>query len=164
MSEYAAIEGHRLPTPRTQSAADEMVIMVCVGTNPSSQRLIRRAYNMAHAFGGRLCALHVTQPSSAPGYEVTLQDNLALARSFGAEVVLTQGSDLAGTIAKAAQSYGATMIVMGESARSRWDELRLGSVVRQVLSAAPGIDLYIVNSEASSYSSSASSSRRSLPQ
>jgi two-component system, OmpR family, sensor histidine kinase KdpD len=37
-----------------------------------------------------------------------------------------------------------THLVMGESARSRLDEVRRGSLVRQVLSATRGIDVYIV--------------------
>jgi len=37
-----------------------------------------------------------------------------------------------------------THLVMGESARSRLDEVRRGSLVRQVLGATRGIDVYIV--------------------
>ena len=33
---------------------------------------------------------------------------------------------------------------LNESARSRWEEIRTGSLVRQVLRASRGIDVYIV--------------------
>jgi two-component system, OmpR family, sensor histidine kinase KdpD len=119
--------------------------MVCVGYNPVSQRLIQRAAFLAGAFGGELLAVHI-QPSEsdAPGYQTMLEHNLDLARRLGARVVVEQGTPLAATIARVAQANSVTHIVMGESARSRLEEVRTGSLVRQVLRASRGIDVYIV--------------------
>jgi two-component system, OmpR family, sensor histidine kinase KdpD len=133
----------------TYAAASATLVLVCVGYNPSSQRLIRRAERLARAFGGQLLALHVAPQSTAPGYEVMVEENFALARSFGAEtLIVPTENDLAHTIANVAARHSATHIVMGESARSRWEEVRNGSLVRQVLQASHGIDLYIVADEA----------------
>ena len=119
--------------------------MVCVGYNPASQRLIQRAAHLAAAFGGELVAVHI-QPSdsAAPGYQAMLERNLALARRLGARVVVERGESPAETIARVAREQGVTHIVMGESARSRLEEVRRGSLVRQVLRASRGIDVYIV--------------------
>ncbi len=120
-------------------------IMVCVGYNPASQRLIQRAGHLARALGGELIALHI-QPaeSAAPGYQMMLEHNMKLARRLGARILIERGSPLAEVLARVAQANGVTHLVMGESARSRLDEVRRGSLVRQVLSATRGIDVYIV--------------------
>ena len=120
-------------------------VMVCVGYNPTSQLLIRRAEQLASAFGGELIAVHI-QPatSDVPGYQTMLAQNLALARELGARVLIEHGTDIAMVLARVAQSNGVTHIVMGESARSRWEEIRTGSLVRQLLRASRGIDVYIV--------------------
>ena len=120
-------------------------VMVCVGYNPASQRLIQRASQLARALDGELIAVHI-QPaeSDAPGYQMMLEHNLALARRLGARIVVERGAPLAQVLARVAQSNGVTHIVIGESARSRLEEVRRGSLVRQVLSASRGIDVYIV--------------------
>ena len=120
-------------------------VMVCVGYNPTSQLLIRRAEQLASAFGGELLAVHI-QPatSDVPGYQTMLAQNLTLARELGARVLIEHGTDIAMVLARVAQSNGVTHIVMGESARSRWEEIRTGSLVRQLLRASRGIDVYIV--------------------
>ena len=119
--------------------------MVCVGYNPASQLLIRRAGQLANALGGELIAVHIeTATSEAPGYRTMLEQNLALARQLGARVLLEQGTDIARVLARVAQATDVTHVVMGESARSRWEEIRTGSLVRQLLRASRGIDIYIV--------------------
>ena len=120
-------------------------IMVCVGYNPSSQRLIQRASYLAKAFGGELIAVHIRPDDSAPpGYQTMLDHNLALARRLGARVLVERGSSLADVLSQIAQTNRVTHIVIGESARSRFEEVRRGSLVRQLLSATRGIDVYIV--------------------
>jgi two-component system sensor histidine kinase KdpD len=120
-------------------------IMVCVGYNPASQRLIERAGLLAHVLGGELIALHI-QPadSAAPGYQLMLEHNMKLANQLGARLLIERGSPLAEVLARVAHANRVTHLVMGESARSRLDEVRRGSLVRQVLSATRGIDVYIV--------------------
>ena len=120
-------------------------VMVCVGYNPSSQRLIERASFLARTLGGELLAVHIQiADSAAPGYQTMLQRNMDFARSLGARVAVERGTALAETIAQFAQSNGVTHLVMGESARSRLEEVRRGSLVRQLLRASRGIDIYIV--------------------
>ncbi len=120
-------------------------VMVCVGYNPVSQRLIQRASFLARALGGELLAVHFqSAESDVPGYQTMLQRNLDFARGQGAQVQIERGGDVAQAIAHFAQANRVTHIVMGESARSRLEEVRRGSLVRQVLSASRGIDVYIV--------------------
>jgi two-component system sensor histidine kinase KdpD len=120
-------------------------VMVCVGYNPVSQRLIERASYLARAFDGELLAVHIRSDNSAPpGYQAMLEHNMTLARQRGARIVVEHGAPLAEVIVRVAQANRVTHIVMGESARSRFDEVRRGSLVRQLLGASRGIDIYIV--------------------
>ena len=120
-------------------------VMVCVGYNPVSQRLIERASYLAKALHGELLAVHIRSDAGAPpGYQTMLEHNMALARRRGARIVVERGSPLAEVIVRVAQANHVTHIVMGESARSRFDEVRRGSLVRQVLGGSRGIDIYIV--------------------
>lgn len=73
-----------------------------------------------------------------------LEHNMALARRRGARILVERGAPLAEVIVRVAKANGITHIVMGKSARSRFDEVRRGSLVRQVLGASRGIDIYIV--------------------
>lgn len=120
-------------------------VMVCIGYNPSSQRLIERAGALAQALCAELVAVHIqTSDSAAPGYRIMLEQNLHFARSLGAHTLVAQGTPLADTMVRVAQEQGVTLIVMGESARSRWAEVQKGSLVRQVLQSSQGIDVYVV--------------------
>jgi two-component system, OmpR family, sensor histidine kinase KdpD len=120
-------------------------VLVCVGYNPASQRLIERASYLAKAFNGELIAVHIRSDDSAPpGYQTMLEHNMALARRRGARIVVERGAPLAEVIVRVARVNSVTHIVMGESARSRFDEVRRGSLVRQLLGASRGIDIYIV--------------------
>ena len=142
------MDKHRPPNSQTYLESPwpgPIRVMICVGYNPVSQRLIQRAGFLAKMLGGELLAVHFqTAESEAPGYQMMLQRNLDLARSIGALVKIERGAGVAQAIAQFAQANGVTHIVMGESARSRLEEVRRGSLVRQVLAASHGIDLYIV--------------------
>jgi len=142
MDEQRLTNGH---SGHPQADARPARVMVCVGYNPVSQRLIQRAGQIAGALGGDLIAVHI-QPteSEVPGYQAMLEQNLAMARQLGAQIVVERGAPLAQVLARVAQSQGVTHIVMGESARSRWAEIRNGSLVRQLLRASRGVDVYIV--------------------
>src|SRR5262245_17598151 len=134
---------HTATAPRSWST--EARVMVCVGYNPLSQRLIRTAAQLAQVLGGSLLAVHIESgESQAPAYHALLEQNLTLAQQLGASVIAERGDNVAQAIARAAQSHGVTHIVMGESARSRLEEVVRGSLARQVLRASRGIDLYIV--------------------
>jgi two-component system sensor histidine kinase KdpD len=142
MDEQRLTNGHSVRHPVDVRSVR---VMVCVGYNPVSQRLIQRAGQIAGALGGELIAVHI-QPteSEVPGYQAMLEQNLAMARQLGAQIVIERGTPLAQVLARVAQAHGVTHIVMGESARSRWAEIRNGSLVRQLLRASRGVDVYIV--------------------
>ena len=126
----------------TEMDAKPARIMVCVGYNPISQRLIQRAYHLSQALDGDLVAVHIQiDNSDAPGYWTMLEQNMEFARNVGAETMIIRDAPLAEAIARVAHTQGISHIVMGESARSRWAEIQNGSLIRQILRASHGIDI-----------------------
>jgi two-component system sensor histidine kinase KdpD len=135
--------------PSATNWQTEARVMACVGYNPLSQRLIHTAARLAQAFQGRLYVVHIArEESTAPGYLAVLNQNLELARQLGATVLQEQGDNVPLCLAQVAKQHNITHIVMGESARSRLEEVMQGSLVRQILRASTGIDLYIVADQA----------------
>lgn len=126
-------------------------IMVAIGINPSSQRLLDAAAQLAQGLGGDLLAVHIKQPRShASVYQANLDWHIHHARSLGAQVKVVTGKDIAKTLVAYAQAQQITHLVLGQSEVSRWREIRHGSLVNQILRQithqSAGIDLYIVTS------------------
>jgi len=79
-----------------------------------------------------------------------LEQNLALARELGAEVVVTHDDDVAAALVRVALQNNATQIVVGQSRNPRWlDYLRGGSLVNRLLHRSGPIDIYVVPAERS---------------
>jgi two-component system sensor histidine kinase KdpD len=126
-------------------------LLVAVGPSPSSLQLVRWTRRMAAAQGASWMAVsvessHALEPTDAR----RLEQNLALARELGAEVVMTRDDDIAGALVRVALQNNATQIVVGKSRSPRWlDLLRGGSLVDRLLRCSGGIDIYVVPAERS---------------
>jgi two-component system, OmpR family, sensor histidine kinase KdpD len=124
-------------------------VLVAIGINPYSQRLLQTAARLAGSLDGQLLALHIAPPGKVTTlYEANLQRHFELARSLGAAVETVEGADIAATLVKHAQSRRVTHLVLGQSDVSRWREITRGTVnnriQRLILNGGGGIDLYIV--------------------
>jgi two-component system sensor histidine kinase KdpD len=73
-----------------------------------------------------------------------LVDNIQLAQSMGAEVVKLDGTGVAAAILKFAREKGVSLILVGQSSRSRWHRLRHGSVVAELVNNDDGVDVQVV--------------------
>lgn len=126
-------------------------LLVAVGPSPSSVQLVRWTRRMAAAQGATWIAVSVESsrpPAAAAARRV--EQNLALARELGAEVVVTHDEDVAGALVRVALQNNATQIVVGKSRSPRWlDWLRGGSLVDRLLRRAGPIDIYVVPAERS---------------
>jgi len=124
-------------------------LLVGVGPSPSSTQLVRWTRRMAAAQGAAWVAVSVeTSRTPAPEAHRRLEQNLALARELGAEVVVTHDDDVAGALIRVAFQHNATQIVVGRSRTPRWlDLLRGGSLVDRLLRRAGPVDIYVVPAE-----------------
>ncbi|MHB1842560.1 MAG: universal stress protein [Sulfobacillus sp.] len=121
-------------------------VLVCVTPSPSGQVLIRRGYRMAQRLKGDFYVATVTDPSHPMDLEraTGLDLNLKLAHELGATVVQAQDVRVASRLVEIANQAKATQIVLGESAQSRWQELRHGSVIWKILKETTRADVLIV--------------------
>jgi two-component system, OmpR family, sensor histidine kinase KdpD len=139
------------PITNDPSATNRRVrVLVALGINPYSQRLLHTAAQLARGLDGELLAIHVALPATAGRlYQTNLQYQCDLARKLGAQVETVQGSDVAQTLVDYAQQQGVTQIVLGQSDVSRWHEITRGSIVNRMLrliqNQRAGIDLYVVS-------------------
>lgn len=124
-------------------------LLVAVGPSPSSTQLVRWTRRMAAAQGAAWIAVSVeTSRPLGPDARRRLEQNLALARELGAEVVVTHDHDVAAALIRVALQNNATQIVVGQSRHLRWlDLLRGGSLVDRLLRRSGPIDIYVVPAE-----------------
>ncbi len=126
-------------------------LLVAVGPSPSSTQLVRWTRRMAAAQGAAWIAVSVESSRAlSPDAQRRLEQNLALARELGAEVVVTHADDVAAALVRVALQNNATQIVVGQSRNPRWlDLLRGGSLVDRLLRRSGPIDIYVVPAERS---------------
>jgi two-component system sensor histidine kinase KdpD len=121
-------------------------VLVCITPSPSGQILIRRGYRMAQRLKGDFYVATVTDPVHPMDLEraTALDLNLKLAHELGATVVQAQDARVASRLVEIANQVKATQIVLGESAQSRWQEVRHGSVIWKILKETARADILIV--------------------
>lgn len=124
-------------------------VLVGLGINPHSQRLLQTAARLANGLAGDLLALHVAPPGNVTSlYEANIAWQVEYARELGATVTIVEGRNIAATLIEFAKAQHVTHLVVGQSDISRWREITRGSVInrmqRMIRQQQVGIDLYIV--------------------
>jgi|GEM_PF-3534201 len=133
----------------TAGSLAQVRVLVALGINPYSQRLLKTAAQLAQGLQGELIALHIAPPGQTGRlYQTNLQWHIDQAEALGARVDIREGTDIAATLVRYAQQHAVTHLVVGQSDVSRWREVTRGSVInrmlRLILRESSGIDLYIV--------------------
>jgi two-component system sensor histidine kinase KdpD len=121
-------------------------LMVAVGPAPLSEQLVRWTRRLAFNLEASWIAVHVetTTPLSDAAKQ-RLMSNLSLARELGAEVVTTEGNDIAETLVRVAHQQNVSQIVVGKPLRSRLQELFSGgSLVDKLIRSSGDVDIYVV--------------------
>ena len=108
--------------------------------------MIRRGYRLARRFKGAFCCVYVRMPgaSLSAKEEKTLQEFSEMARNLGGEFVMLEGESPAEEIIRFAKEHQVTFIVMGQSVRSRLEEILRGSVITQIMRKTRNIDVLVV--------------------
>ncbi len=122
-------------------------VMVCVGTHPDAQQLLRRGWRMADRFQAELVAVFVETPAwahASPEEKRQLEENLRFAEDLGAKVQRVKGSDVAEELARVAHQQNVASVFIGHSHHGRLYELIHGSKVSKLLRLAPDIDVHVV--------------------
>jgi len=127
--------------------AGREVVVVCATAREESVRLVRRGFRLAERLHAELHVLHVTPSGHRhSGSEAHALEYLAeTARNLGAHVTEVTGDDIASEIVDFALQQRATFLVLGQSVRSRFEEIMRGSIVTRVMRETEGIDVVIVS-------------------
>ncbi len=125
-------------------------ILVCVGHNPHSARLVRAARRMAAGLRCEWIALHV----ETPGHERlpardrdTLVANLHLAEELGALIVTLYGLKATDEILAYARRHNVTRIIVGKPTHPRWRDLLVGSLLEGLVRGSGDIDVYVISGD-----------------
>src|SRR5471032_1164013 len=129
-------------------AAGERVI-VCLDPSAGAANAVRAAKRTADGLDAELIALYVETERHTLLSEAELarlSETMRLAVQLGAEVVTLPGRSVVEEILALARSRNATRVVVGKSRRSRWFELRHGSVVDQLVRSGSGLAIEVAPS------------------
>jgi len=121
-------------------------VVVCVSPREVAFKLVRRGYRLARRLEGDLVCLYVHTPDRPldDKQETLLKDVFTLARNLDGEVVELRGDSVAEAIINYVNEHKTTMIVMGQSAPSRWEEITRGSLVTRLMRETKDIDIVVV--------------------
>jgi len=124
-------------------------VVVCVDPGPDAANTVRSAKRTADGLDAELIALYVETGRHAllsEAEQARLAEALRLAEQLGAEVVRVPGRSVVEEVLAFARSRNATRVVVGKSRRSRWFELRHGSVVDQLVRSGSGLAVEVAPS------------------
>ncbi len=125
-------------------------ILVCVGSDPSSERVVRAASRLASGLNAAWIAVTLERS----GHEVTdavalrrIDDAMRLAERLGAETARLAGHDLPEEILRFARRENITQIVIGRSSPSFWARVRGRSLSSSLLRRASDLAVHVVVGE-----------------
>jgi two-component system sensor histidine kinase KdpD len=137
---------HRIPG--TWPATDR--VMVAIDHRPIAKNLLRTAWRLGHGLRADsiMAVTVVDRETLDPVQQKRLREHLTLAEDLGIEVHELRGAGsrlaIGDALVQFAREHRVTQLVLGQSARNRFQILLKGSVINHVLRHAENVDLYIV--------------------
>ena len=144
MEHYRRDQGVQAIWPATER------ILVCVGPNPRSIRLIRAARRMAAGLRAEWVAVHVEAPSHVRASEEDrrlLTEHLRLAESLGAETATLTGHRVSEEILNYARRRNVGRIIVGKPTHPRWKDKLLGSTLDEIVRGSGDIEVYVITGD-----------------
>jgi len=131
------------------SAAPQAVgerLLALITPQPSSQRVVRRAWRSAQRLQGELDLLWVATRAPTREEQEQLDALRQLATVLGAHLLVQEDADVAEAVRRVADERGTTYILMGTpKPRGPWKRLRRPALLYQLIRMLPGVDLRIVS-------------------
>jgi len=142
-------------------------VLVGFDSRPHTRQVIRDAWRLAHGLHADLIAVSI-QPEGYLAFTSKLigwfkygseakrhreealqrlEEHALLAEDLGAEVIRTSSSNIARKLVEVAREYHVTQLVLGQPARSRWEEMLRGSIINRVLRLSADVDIHLVPQE-----------------
>jgi two-component system sensor histidine kinase KdpD len=118
-------------------------VLVAVSRPDFSVDLVRRGARLAHRARGDLFVVHVRSEETLEDRS-WIADTIKLVGDLGGAFDIVRADDVADGLLSYAYRQHITQIVVGESLRSRWQELMHGSVVTRLIRKARGVDIHVI--------------------
>jgi two-component system sensor histidine kinase KdpD len=136
--------GERVAEDAPQAVGERLLALV--EPYPGAQRLIRRAWRSSQRLGAVLDLLWVRPPGGrlAEEQERDLAALRELAGVLGATLLVEEGDDVAGTVARVAGERGTTYILLGRARPTRGLNRLRTPLPQRLMEALPGVDVRIV--------------------
>lgn len=141
MLSYMKLQGIKGPWPVGSR------ILVCVSPSPLSEQPVRVGQRLADDLKAEWFAVFVESPRLGPMPEVdrlSLEKNFRLAEGLGAKVVRLSSDKPSDEILSFARSKNITLIVIGFSLRSRFQQLIKGSLLNEIIDKSAPIQVLVV--------------------
>ena len=122
-------------------------IVVAISELAGADGLVRAAKRLADALHAPWTAVHVETARTrafGPDEHRHIADVLALATRLGGQVATVPAAHVIEGLKSFAMEARATQLIVGKSARSRWFELRHGSVVDRLVRETPGVAVHVL--------------------
>jgi two-component system sensor histidine kinase KdpD len=127
-------------------------ILVCVQYGPSAEKLIRRGWRIANRLNAELYVLNVLSDHRgviSQEHRKRIRSWKKLAVEFDAIFILERSRQrkISQVITDVARENHISQIILGQSARTRWEEITKGSIVNSIMRNSKNIDIHIVSEE-----------------
>jgi two-component system sensor histidine kinase KdpD len=139
----------------TWAAAER--VLVCVGPDPLSERVVRAARRLATALHADWHAIYVETPALTRlprAARDRVLETLKLAESLGAEPANLAGESVAREVLAFARQHNVSKIIVGKPSRTRWQDRFRQSLVDEIVRGSGHIDVYVITGEADAESAS----------
>jgi two-component system sensor histidine kinase KdpD len=141
-------------------------VLVCLGSSPYGQHLVRSAKRLADRLRAEWIALYVetsAQGRIAESDREQLERTLRLVEQLGGKAVTLPGENTAEEILAFASARNVTKILLGKPPRAPWLGLFRPGFVDSVIRNSEGIDVYIIGGNAGERLARIRSARRPSP-
>jgi len=127
------------------SGADR--ILVCIGPDPLSTKLVRAAKRMSSGLKAPWEAIYVENDRhyrlSKEGQD-SVERTIRLAERMGGKTEIIQGQDAPADILSYARANNVTKIIVGKTPQPRWKEVLFGTLADKIIRESGEIDVYVV--------------------
>ncbi len=143
------VESVRLSKAQITVMPTSDVILACIGSSPSSSRIIRTATRMAEAHHSKWIALYIETTKSqklSKEDKERLDENFSLAEQLGGEVVTVYADNIVEQIIQYAKFRNVTKIIIGKNHRKTNNSFRFYAkdIVDKLMDSNSYIDVYVI--------------------
>jgi len=146
----AALRAYREDHAIAETWAAGERVLVCIGPDPLSERLVRAARRLATALHAGWIAVYVETPALARlprAARDRVLTTLKLAETLGAETANLAGESVATELLAYARRRNVNKIIIGKPSRSRWHDRLRPSLVDEIARRSGAIDVYVISGE-----------------